>query len=84
MTSIIFCPHAALAWTPFLEPMPGVHAWWWALMVPLIVLISAGYKGIRVTDPREFTRGTLTMSLQLIALIVMLGLALAVAVWLVG
>ncbi|MEM0984045.1 MAG: hypothetical protein AAGI17_08865 [Planctomycetota bacterium] len=40
---------SVLAWRPFLDPL-AVHDQWYLLIVPLVVLLSFGYKAVRVPN----------------------------------
>lgn len=71
-----------LAWTPFLQPLPGAQHWWWLLVVPMSIGMSMGYKAIRVKDLSEWPRAVVKMSAQIVAAIVgiAVGLYLLVSV----
>ncbi|MFM2165500.1 MAG: hypothetical protein RL325_1937 [Planctomycetota bacterium] len=65
-----------LAWTPFLQPAPGVHQWWWLLVVPMAIGVSMAYKAIRVHDLAEWPKAVARMSLQVVAAIVGIAIGL--------
>jgi hypothetical protein len=56
---------ATLAWTPFLEPAPGVQHWWWMLVLPMALGVAMSYKSIRTPDLRDYRRAVTTMTLQI-------------------
>lgn len=61
-----------LAWRPFLDPM-DLHAYWWAFLIPLSLLISVVYKAVRVERLADWPRATLVMTAQIIAAMILLG-----------
>lgn len=73
-----------LAWMPFAQPMPGVLQWWWAWVVPIVVLVSVTWKAIRLTSLERYWREVGWMSGQI--LLGMLALAvglIALVQWVV-
>jgi hypothetical protein len=74
---------ALLAWTPFLQPAPGVDRWWWLLVAPLAIGLSIAYKAIRVKDLAELPRASLVMTVQIVAGLAALAVALFILVILV-
>ncbi|MFM7261322.1 MAG: hypothetical protein ACKO3W_12035 [bacterium] len=76
-------PGLTLAWTPFLQPAPGVDRWWWLLIVPLAFGMSISYKAIRVQDLRELPRASIVMALQIVGGLAALAVALFILVVLV-
>jgi len=73
---------ALLAWTPFLQPAPGVERWWWMLVLPMALGIAMSYKAIRTKDLRDYPRDVLRMSVQIVAAVagIAIGLYLLVIV----
>lgn len=65
-----------LAYTPFVTPLP-VWDYWMALLLPLIVLFSVGYKAIKCGTMAEVPRETA----QIAVLIVLGMIAAAFALW---
>lgn len=61
---------ALLAWTPFLQPAPGVTSWWWLLLVPTAVGIAIAYTSIRSKTVAAIPREALVMTLQILAAVV--------------
>lgn len=72
-----------LAWTPFLQPAPGVDRWWWLLIVPLALGMSIAYKAIRVEHLRDLPRAAIVMAIQVICGLAALAIALFILVVLV-
>ncbi len=62
------------AWRPFLDPL-NLHAYWWAFLFPLALLISVVYKAVRTPTPAEWARQTAVMTAQIILAMIMLGAA---------
>jgi hypothetical protein len=62
------------AWRPFLDPL-NLHAYWWAFLFPLALLISVVYKAVRAAGPAEWMRETVVMTAQIILAMIMLGAA---------
>ena len=52
-----------------------LHAWWWAFLVPLSLLISVAYKATRVERLGEFPRAVVVMTAQIILGMLLLGVA---------
>jgi hypothetical protein len=48
---------SVLAWTPFLQPAPGVQHWWWLLVLPMALGVAMAYKAIRVRTLAEWPGG---------------------------
>jgi uncharacterized membrane protein YedE/YeeE len=67
---------ALLAWTPFLQPAPGVERWWWMLVLPMALGIAMSYKAIRTKDLRDYPRDVLRMSAQIVAAVVGIAIGL--------
>jgi hypothetical protein len=63
-----------LAYTPFIDPI-DVHAWWYLLIVPVSVLIAIAYKAVRVHDLRDFPKEVVVMSIQIVVVMALLGVA---------
>jgi hypothetical protein len=63
-----------LAWTPFVQPAPGVDRWWWLLVIPTAVGIALAYKSTRTGDLARLPRDVLRMSIQIV--LAMVGIAL--------
>lgn len=63
-----------LAYTPFIDPI-NVHRVWFWLLIPLSLGISITYKAVRVGDMRHYPRQVLVMTVQIVAAMVLLGLA---------
>jgi hypothetical protein len=57
---------AALAWIPFLEPLPGVESWWLLLLLPLCFGIAAIHKAMRVPPRADYWRQVMVLSMQLV------------------
>jgi len=72
-----------LAWTPFLQPAPGVERWWWLLIIPLALGMSIAYKAIRVNDLRELPRASIVMTAQIVGGLTALAIFLFILVVLV-
>lgn len=60
-----------LAWRPFLDPLP-IEEQWYLLLIPLALLISIGYKAVRVGDMQRYWRSVAVMTLQVIFGIILL------------
>ncbi len=69
-----------LAWSPFLQPAPGVQHWWWLLVIPMALGVSLSYKAIRTGDLRKFPRDVTVMAIQIVALMVGIAIGLYILV----
>jgi len=67
---------ALIAWTPFLQPAPGVQHWWWMLVIPMALGVSMAYKAIRVQELSQWPKAVVKMALQIIAAVVGIALGL--------
>ena len=67
-----------LAWRPLLDPLP-LDDGWFLLLLPLALLISIGYKAVRVGDMRRYWREVAIMTVQVILAMILLW----IAAWLV-
>jgi hypothetical protein len=65
-----------LAWTPFVQPAPGVTSWWWLLIIPTAVGIALAYTSIRSKTVAAIPREALVMTLQIIAAVVGIAIGL--------
>jgi hypothetical protein len=63
-----------LAYTPFIDPI-NVHTWWYLLIIPVSILISIAYKAVRVHDLRDFPKEVVVMSIQIVVVMALLGVA---------
>lgn len=61
---------ALLAWTPFLQPAPGVQHWWWLLVVPMALGVAMAYKAIRVQELSQWPLAVAKMTLQVVAAVI--------------
>jgi hypothetical protein len=66
--------HTLAAWRPFLDPL-NLHAYWWAFLFPLALLISAVYKAVRTDSPSQWAVQTAVMTAQIILAMILLGAA---------
>jgi len=67
-----------LGWRPFLDPL-ALDDVWFLLLVPLALLISIGYKAVRVGDMGRYWRDVAIMTVQVILAMILLW----IAAWLV-
>jgi len=65
-----------LAWTPFVQPAPGVTSWWWLLIIPTAVGIALAYTSIRSKTVAAIPREALVMTLQILAAVVGIAIGL--------
>lgn len=67
---------AALAYTPFIDPI-DLHAAWYLLLPPLAFLIALAYKAVRIPDMTRYWKQVVSFTLQiLIAIIGLYALAM--------
>lgn len=71
---------ATLAWQPFLQPAPAVERWWWLLIIPTAIGISLAYKATRTAELERLPREVVRMSVQIVAAMVGIALALYLVV----
>ncbi len=67
-----------LAYTPFIDPINAFHGWWYLLLVPLCFGISVIYRALKLPSLEHYWRAVLTMTAQII--LVMVGLAIGLVV----
>ncbi|HMN96467.1 MAG TPA: hypothetical protein PKC43_08925 [Phycisphaerales bacterium] len=81
---IFAAPAATLSWTPFVDPWPGAHDWWWITVIPLAVGIAMVYKAYRLPGLERYWRSVATMSMQIVLAMIAFATALALlALWIV-
>jgi hypothetical protein len=73
-------PSALLAWTPFLEPLPGASRVWWLFLLPLSFLLSMAWKAVRLPKLDHYWRDVFSMTGQIIAAVVALAIGLYILV----
>lgn len=64
----------ALAWRPFLDPI-DLHGEWFLLLAPLAFGIAVTYRAVRVNTFERYWSKTLVLTVQIIAAMVLLGMA---------
>lgn len=65
-----------LAWTPFIDPVPG--AWlhhWYLYLIPVSFLIAVTYKAIRMRDLKGYPAAVAIMTIQIVLGMIALALA---------
>ena len=65
-----------LAWTPFLQPAPGVQHWWWLLVIPMALGVAMAYKAIRVRNLGDWPKAVVTMAAQIVAAMIAIAVGL--------
>ena len=70
----------ALAYIPFLQPMPTVAHWWWLCLIPVCAAISVTWKAVRLETLEHFWRESITMTVH--SVLAMAALAAALMVFL--
>lgn len=63
-----------LAYTPFIDPI-NVHGTWFWMLIPLALGVSTVYKALRVGDMKHYIRQVLAMTVQIVLVMVLLGIA---------
>jgi len=64
-----------LAWTPFIDPLPGAWLHYWYLyLLPVALLISVIYKAIRMHELKGYVQAVAVMAVQIV--LGMVGLAI--------
>lgn len=69
-----------LAWIPFLQPAPGVSAYWWTLVFPLSVFVSMAWRTVRQKDLNGYWPSVARMSAQIVVGMLSLFVGLAVII----
>lgn len=70
----------ALAYRPFLEPLPIRGAAWWLLIIPLALGVSVVYKAVRARTLERYWIGVAAMTTQIIVVMVLLAVGVHVLV----
>ena len=55
----------ALAYTPFMHPLP-LDRYWLLLLVPMVIAIALVYKAIKVDDLSRLARESILLSAQIL------------------
>ena len=67
----------ALAYRPFIDPLPIGNSTGWALLfLPLVLLVSIAYKSIKLRDLRQLPRQAARLALQIILFMALAAAAL--------
>lgn len=61
-----------LGYTPFLDPIDA-NSVWWALLVPLAVLIAVVYKALRLVTLKGYAWRVVAMAMQIVVAMLLLG-----------
>lgn len=81
MTSVApFALVQLFAWSPVLEPAPGIAHWWWALSIPMALFVAMAYKATRVKEMSEYWGATIKMMVQILAAMVGIAVGLALLI----
>ncbi len=76
-----------LAYTPFLDPLPGVTHFWWALVVPLAFGVAMSWKAVRgpslANGLAGYWKAVVTMVTQVLLAVVGIAAGLFILVQLV-
>jgi hypothetical protein len=68
------------AWRPILDPISLPGNTWWFTLVPLALGIAMSYKASRMPERdgwwKQYARGTIIMSVQIVALLLVLAVGL--------
>jgi hypothetical protein len=75
MTGLV-AANAALAWIPFLEPMPASHRWWWLSIVPLALGVAMAWKAVRLASLEGYWAAVLRMTVEIVLAVVGIALGL--------
>ncbi len=65
---------------PFIDPIE-LHQWWFALLIPMAVMVSMTYKAIRKQTLERYWRDVMLMSAQIVVGMIALGAATYVLVF---
>jgi hypothetical protein len=68
-----------LAYTPFLDPIDA-HRWWFLLLIPMAIGLSVVYKAVRMASLERYWRHVASMTMGIIAGIILLGAAMYVLI----
>jgi hypothetical protein len=69
-----------LAYTPFVQPLPGIWNYWYLLLLPLCAGVSIVYKSIRCHQMRTVPREAAVIFVMIVAGMAVAALALSVMV----
>ena len=69
-----------IAYVPFLDPINAFHEWWFVLLIPLSFGISVVYRALKLPSLEHYWRAVMTMTAQIVLVMVALGIALVIVV----
>ncbi len=69
-----------IAYVPFLDPINAFHEWWFVLLIPLSFGISVVYRALKLPSLEHYWRAVMTMTAQIVLVMVALGIALVILV----
>jgi hypothetical protein len=76
--------HALLAYTPFVQPLPGAWNLWYLLLLPLCLGVAVVYKSIKCASMRHVPREATVVFLSILGGIIFAAAVLAIIVKLVA
>jgi hypothetical protein len=65
---------STLAYTPFIDPL-NIHQYWYFLLLPVSLFVSIAYKACRVESLKDFPREVIVMTVQIVVVMILLGVA---------
>jgi TRAP-type C4-dicarboxylate transport system permease large subunit len=81
MTGVVRALYPALAWRPFLEPLPIDAGWLW-LCVPLVLAVAVVYKTIKLPHLRDLPLESVKLAAQVLICMAGAALLLSLLTWL--
>ncbi|HYE63578.1 MAG TPA: hypothetical protein VD997_16425 [Phycisphaerales bacterium] len=63
-----------LAYTPFIDPV-NINQYWYLLLLPVSLLVSLSYKACRVESLSDLPREVGVMTVQIVVVMILLGVA---------
>ena len=68
-----------LAYTPFVDAL-SIHAYWYLLIVPMVLFLAIGYKAVRVGEMSKYWWSVFAFVVQVLGVMAVLAVAFTLVV----
>ena len=68
-----------LAYTPFIDALP-LHEAWFLLIVPMTIFLAIGYKAVRCSNMKHYTKEVVIFIVQILGVMALLAIGFTIFV----